>query len=96
MLLYHGEKLTGLPIAEVSPGKGRRDPRLPRPPHLRRKRRSPSLPPHPTIFAAALGPKQFWEVPGAFHTAAIGFQPAEFQRRVLEFFANVAQSKPVQ
>ena len=39
---------------------------------------------------------KFWEVPGAFHTAAIGFQPAEFQRRVLEFFANVAQSKPVQ
>ena len=48
------------------------------------------------IFAAARGPKQFWEVPGAFHTAAIGFQPAEFQRRVLEFFFNVAQSKPVQ
>ncbi|MGB2622954.1 MAG: hypothetical protein WA857_20650 [Candidatus Acidiferrum sp.] len=48
------------------------------------------------IYAAAIGPKQLWEVPGAFHTAAIGFEPAEFARRVLGFFANVAQSQPVQ
>jgi fermentation-respiration switch protein FrsA (DUF1100 family) len=95
-LLYRGEKLTGLPVAEVSPVKAvatrafsvllicdEKDEALP----CRHTER---------IYAAARGPKQLWEVPGAFHTAALGFQPVEFQRRVLEFFANVAQSKPVQ
>jgi alpha-beta hydrolase superfamily lysophospholipase len=95
-LLYRGEKLTGLPVAEVSPEKAvaaRDFPVL-----LICDEKDEALPCRHTqrIYAAARGPKQFWEVPGAFHTAAIGFQPAEFQRRVLEFFANVAQSKPVQ
>jgi uncharacterized protein len=40
------------------------------------------------IYAAAKGPKTLWVVPNAFHTAALGYQPAEFRRRVLEFFAN--------
>jgi uncharacterized protein len=40
------------------------------------------------IYAAARGPKSLWVVPGAFHTAALGYQPIEFKRRVLEFFAN--------
>jgi uncharacterized protein len=40
------------------------------------------------IYAAASGPKSLWVVPGAFHTAALGYQPAEFKRRVLQFFAN--------
>ena len=96
MLLYRGEKLTGLPVAEVSPEKAvatRAFPAL-----LICDERDEALPCRHTerIYAAARGPKQLWEVPGAFHTAALGFQPAEFQRRVLEFFANVAQSKPVQ
>ncbi len=96
MLLYRGEKLTGLPVAEVSPEKAvatRAFPVL-----LICDEKDEALPCRHTqrIYAAAIGPKQFWEVPGAFHTAAIGFQPAEFQRRVLEFFANVAQSKAVQ
>jgi hypothetical protein len=38
------------------------------------------------IYAAAQGPKQMWVVPRAFHTAALGYEPAEFRRRVLEFF----------
>jgi len=38
------------------------------------------------IYAAARGPKSLWMVPGAFHTAALGFAPEEFRRRVLEFF----------
>ena len=42
------------------------------------------------IHAAARGPKQLWVVPRAFHTAALGFQPEEFKRRVLEFFASSA------
>jgi fermentation-respiration switch protein FrsA (DUF1100 family) len=48
------------------------------------------------IYAAATGPKEFWMAPGAFHTGAIGIQPAEFERRVLDFYANVAAGKPVQ
>jgi hypothetical protein len=40
------------------------------------------------IYAAARGPKELWIVPGAFHTAALGFQPEEFRRRVLSFFAK--------
>jgi hypothetical protein len=31
-----------------------------------------------------------WVVSRAFHTAALGYQPAEFQRRVLQFFSNPA------
>jgi uncharacterized protein len=95
-LLYRGEKLTGLPVAEVSPEKAvatRAFPVL-----LICDEKDEALPCRHTerIYAAAIGPKQFWKVPGAFHTAALGFQPAEFQRRVLDFFANVAQGKPVQ
>jgi alpha-beta hydrolase superfamily lysophospholipase len=95
-LLYRGEKLTGLPVAEVSPEKAvatRAFPVL-----LICDEKDEALPCRHTerIYAAARGPKQLWEVPGAFHTAALGFQPVEFQRRVLEFFANVAQPKPVQ
>ncbi|MGB6883538.1 MAG: alpha/beta fold hydrolase [Candidatus Acidiferrum sp.] len=96
MLLYHAEKLTDFPIAEVSPEKAvasRAFPVL-----LICDEKDEALPCRHTgmIYAAACGPKQFWEVPGAFHTAAIGFQPAEFQRRVLQFFANVAQVNSVQ
>jgi hypothetical protein len=40
------------------------------------------------IYAAARGPKSLWVVPHAFHTAALGFQPQEFRRRVLNFYAN--------
>jgi alpha-beta hydrolase superfamily lysophospholipase len=95
-LLYRGEKLTGLPVAEVSPEKAVAT--RPFPVLLICDEKDEALPCRHTqrIYAAARGPKQFWEVPGAFHTAAIGFQPAEFQRRVLDFFANVAQGKPVQ
>jgi uncharacterized protein len=95
-LLYRGEKLTGLPVAEVSPVKAVAT--RPFPVLLICDEKDEALPCRHTerIYAAAIGPKQFWEVPGAFHTAALGFQPAEFQRRVLDFYANVAQSKPVQ
>jgi uncharacterized protein len=96
MLLSHGEKLTGFPIAEVSPVKAvatRGFPVL-----LICDEKDQALPCRHTrqIYAAAVGPKQFWEVPGAFHTAGLGFQPAEFERRVLDFFANIAAGKRVQ
>ncbi|HET8922054.1 MAG TPA: hypothetical protein VFN26_03555 [Candidatus Acidoferrum sp.] len=44
------------------------------------------------IYAAALGPKQLWIVPGAYHTAAYGFAPEEFRRRVLAFFGAYANA----
>ena len=96
MLLYHGQELTGFPIKEVSPEKAvssRAFPVL-----LICDEKDEALPCRHTqrIYAAAIGPKQFWEVPGAFHTAGLGFQPAEFERRVLEFFANVAGGPRVQ
>ncbi len=95
-LLYHGQRLTGLPVAEVSPEKAvaaRSFPLL-----LICDEKDEALPCRHTqrIYAAAIGPKQFWMVPGAFHTAGLGFQPAEFQRRVLDFFANIAQGRHVQ
>ena len=48
------------------------------------------------IYAAARGPKQLWVVPRAFHTAALGFQPEEFRRRVLSFFAAYSSAAPGQ
>jgi hypothetical protein len=38
------------------------------------------------IYDAAIGRKEMWIVPDAYHTAALGYQPAEFRRRVLAFF----------
>lgn len=38
------------------------------------------------IYDAAIGRKGLWMVPDAYHTAALGYQPAEFRRRVLAFF----------
>ena len=95
-LLLHGERLTGFPIEEVSPVNAvatRAFPVL-----LICDEKDDALPCRHTrkIYASAIGPKQFWEVPGAFHTAGLGLQPAEFERRVLDFFANIAAGKRVQ
>jgi alpha-beta hydrolase superfamily lysophospholipase len=48
------------------------------------------------IYAAARGPKQLWIVPRAFHTAAYGFAPEEFRRRVLSFFAAAVNENSAQ
>jgi alpha-beta hydrolase superfamily lysophospholipase len=90
-LLYRGEKLSGLPVAEVSPVKAvasRAFPVL-----LICDEKDVALPCRHSemIYDAARGPKQLWKVPGAFHTAALGFQPEEFKRRVLSFFTMYAQ-----
>ena len=92
-LLYRGESLAGFHAAEVSPEKSvaaRAFPLL-----LICDEKDVALPCRHTqsIYAAARGPKQLWVVPGAFHTAALGFQPAEFRRRVLAFFASVASAQ---
>ncbi|HXY26244.1 MAG TPA: alpha/beta fold hydrolase [Candidatus Acidoferrum sp.] len=92
-LLYRGEKLTGIPLAEVSPEKAVAS--RPFPVLLICDEKDEALPCRHTqmIYAAACGPKQLWEVPGAFHTAALGFQPEEFKRRVLEFFGAYSQPR---
>ena len=92
-LLYRGELLAGFHAAEVSPEKSvaaRAFPVL-----LICDEKDIALPCRHTekIYAAARGPKQLWVVPGAFHTAALGFQPVEFRRRVLAFFASVASAQ---
>jgi uncharacterized protein len=95
-MIYRGESLAGFPAAEVSPQKSvaaRNFPVL-----LICDGADTTLPCRHSrkIFAAATGPKELWEVPGAFHTAAIAYQPAEFERRVLAFFARYASVEPAE
>jgi alpha-beta hydrolase superfamily lysophospholipase len=92
-IVYRGESLAGFHAAEVSPEKSvssRAFPVL-----LICDEKDVVLPCRHSemIYAAARGPKQLWVVPGAFHTAALGFQPGEFHRRVLAFFAAAASSQ---
>src|SRR6202158_201843 len=83
-----GESLAGFPASQVSPEKAvaaRRFPVL-----LICDADDVALPCRHTkkIYDAAVGPKQMWVVPRAFHSAALGYEPVEFRRRVLEFFAT--------
>jgi len=91
-LLYRGESLAGFSAAGVSPEKAVAA--RPFPVLLICDGKDVALPCRHSemIYAAARGPKQLWVVPGAYHTAALGFQPEEFRHRVLAFFAAVAQS----
>jgi alpha-beta hydrolase superfamily lysophospholipase len=89
-LLYRGEKLASIPLAEVSAEKAvssRAFPVL-----LICDENDVVLPCRHSemIYAAVRGPKQLWVVPGAYHSAALGFQPEEFKRRVLSFFSAAA------
>jgi uncharacterized protein len=88
VMLYRGQSLAGFSAAGVSPEQSvaaRAFPVL-----LICDAADSTLPCRHTekIYAAARGPKTMWVVPRAFHTAALGYQPEEFQRRVLRFFAN--------
>jgi len=92
-LLYRGQSLAGFPAAEVSPEKSvaaRAFPVL-----LICDTDDTTLPCRHTkrIYDAALGPKQIWVVAGAFHTAALGYQPDEFKRRVLAFFGDISERR---
>ena len=93
MMVYRGQSLAGFPAAEVSPEKSvaaRDFPVL-----LICDTDDVALPCRHTemIYSAAVGPRQMWVVPRAFHTAALAYQPAEFRRRVLAFYESAA---PVQ
>jgi len=92
-LLYRGEKLAGFPVAEVSPVKAAASRAFPV--LLICDEKDEALPCRHSemIYAAARGPKQLWIVPGAFHTAAYGFFPEEFRRRVLSFFAENSRGR---
>jgi uncharacterized protein len=93
-LIYRGESIAGFPASEVSPEKSVAARAFPV--FLICDAEDVALPCRHSerIYAAARGPKQLWVVPGAFHTAALGFQPDEFRRRVLSFFAKYAASSP--
>lgn len=85
MIVYRGEKLAGFPAEGVSPEKAVAA--RPFPVLLICDAKDDALPCRHSerIYAAARGPKSLWVVPGAFHTAALGFAPEEFRERVLAF-----------
>jgi uncharacterized protein len=87
-MLYHAQSIAGFPASQVSPVKSvatRAFPVL-----LICDAADTTLPCRHSqkIFTAATGPKSLWIVPNAFHTAALGYQPAEFEHRVLAFFST--------
>ena len=84
-MIYRGETLAGFPASAVAPDKAVAERAFPV--LLICDADDVALPCRHTqqIYNAAIGPKQIWVVPGAFHTAALGYQPGEFKRRVLEF-----------
>ena len=86
-MLYHGQLTAGFPAEEVSPE--RAVAARPFPLLLICDANDTVLPCRHTkrVYAAALGPRDMWVVPGAFHTAALGYEPVEFRRRVVQFFA---------
>jgi alpha-beta hydrolase superfamily lysophospholipase len=90
-MIYHAERLAGLPGSEVSPEKAAAARAFPV--FLICDEKDVALPCRHTqrIFKAARGLKQMWVVPGAYHTAALGYAPDEFRKRVLEFFDSVKQ-----
>lgn len=49
------------------------------------------MPPRGEDLHARIRAKSLWIVPEAYHTAALGYQPNEFKRRVLNFFADPAR-----
>jgi len=88
VMLLHGRSLAGFPAAEVSPVHAVAARAFPV--FLICDSRDTTLPCRHSekIYVAARGPRWLWVVLDAFHTAALGYQPAEFKRRVLHFFAD--------
>jgi alpha-beta hydrolase superfamily lysophospholipase len=93
VMLYRGGKLAGFSASGVSPEQAvaaRNFPVL-----LICDEADTTLPCRHAmrIYAAARGPKSLWIVPGAFHTAALGFAPEEFRQRILEFYRQPASGQ---
>jgi hypothetical protein len=94
LMVYRGAKLAGFPALEVSPERsvaGRAFPIL-----IICDGEDRALPCRHSeiIFRAARGEKEFWRVPKAYHTAALGYEPEEFRNRVLGFFERYRQARP--
>ena len=94
LMVYRGAKLAGFPALEVSPEKsvaGRAFPIL-----IICDGEDRALPCRHSemIFRAARGEKEFWRVPKAYHTAALGYEPDEFRNRVLGFLERYRQAQP--
>ena len=92
VVVYRAHMLAGFPTAQIAPEESvatRAFPVL-----LICDAEDVALPCRHTqrIYDAAQGPKQMWVVPGAFHTAALGYQPSEFRRRVYSFYESVAKA----
>src|SRR5215470_8871334 len=95
LMVYRGGKLAGFPASEVSPVKAVAS--RPFPVLIICDEEDHALPCRHSemIFRAARGPKEFWRVPRAWHTAALGYEPEEFRKRVLGFFDHLrAQPAP--
>ena len=86
LMVYRGGKLAGFPASEVSPVKAVAS--RPFPVLIICDEEDHALPCRHSemIFRAARGPKELWRVPRAWHTAALGYEPEEFRKRVLGFF----------
>ncbi len=96
LMVYRGASLAGFPPSEVSPEKSvaaRTFPVL-----IICDEQDHALPCRHSemIFRAARGPKELWRVPRAYHTAALGYEPDEFRKRVLGFFERYRQTQPAQ
>jgi len=96
LMVYRGGKLAGFPASEVSPVKSvaaRTFPVL-----IICDEEDHALPCRHSemIFHSAPGPKEFWRVPRAYHTAALGYEPEEFRKRVLDFFEPLRQTQSPQ
>jgi pimeloyl-ACP methyl ester carboxylesterase len=92
MMTYRAELIGGFTAGEVSPEKAVATRAFPV--FLICDAEDVALPCRHTkrIFDAAIGPKEMWIVPGAPHAAAVGYEPAEFNRRVLAFYNSVEQA----
>ena len=85
LLVYRGQEAAGFPAKEISPEKAVAERAFPL--FLICDGDDHALPCRHSemIYRAARGPKQFWRVPNATHTAAISTEPQEFRQRVLGF-----------
>ncbi|GAC1634683.1 MAG: alpha/beta hydrolase [Candidatus Acidiferrum sp.] len=95
LMVYRGARLANFPRAEVSPEKAVAA--RPFPVYVICDAEDHALPCRHSemIFRSARGTKEFWRVPGAHHTAALGYEPDEFRKRVLGFFEHLRQALPV-
>ncbi|HET9803941.1 MAG TPA: alpha/beta hydrolase [Candidatus Acidoferrum sp.] len=95
LMVYRGARLAGFPGAEVSSEKSVAS--RPFAVYIICDAVDHALPCRHSemIFRAARGPKEFWRVPRAYHTAALGYEPDEFKKRVLGFFDRLREVQSV-